>query len=74
MKEITNIDTLRRTILAVIPGVIGKRLKPDVAQAVCDASGKAISTLKLEMEYAVARKERPEIPFLQNNRQLRLKA
>lgn len=72
MKEIQNIETLRRTVLATIPLVLRKKMSPVVAKEISNAAGKAIDSVKVELEYAAARKEKPAIAFLESGRRLAL--
>lgn len=62
--EIKNIDQLRNAVLGVFGDVRAKRISIAQAKEMNNAAGKAQATIKIEYEYAAARKEMPYIPFV----------
>lgn len=62
--EIKNIDQLRIAVLGVFGDVKAKRISLTQAKEMNNAAGKAMASVKIETEYAVARKEAPSIPFM----------
>jgi hypothetical protein len=61
---INNIDDLRKELIGAF-----EMLKKDPKRAgqvgeLANTAGKVINSVKIELEYASVRKERPEIPFL----------
>jgi hypothetical protein len=55
---------LRDELIAVFRAVKAKKMATGAAKEMTNAAGKIIGTVKLELEYAALRKERPNIPFL----------
>lgn len=55
---------LREELIGVFRAVKNKQIATGVAKEMTNAAGKIIGTVKLELEYAGLRKERPNIPFL----------
>ena len=61
MKTITD---LRNELLEVFEDLKDGNVEPKVAAEMNNAAGKAINTVKVQLEYAVLRKEIPKIAFL----------
>lgn len=64
MKKPNNLNEIRRTLCEIIEGIRAQTITPDAAEAVSNASGKVIASLRVELEYRRARAERPEMPFI----------
>lgn len=62
----TSITELRTVLCETIAAVRDKTITPDAAQAVSNASGKIVASLRAELEYRRARGERPTIPFIES--------
>ena len=56
---------LRAALCETIAAVRNKTMTPDAAEAVSNASGKIIATLRVELEYRRMRGEVPRMPFLE---------
>lgn len=59
-----NSQELRDELITLFKAVKAKRVSTPVAKEMSNSAGKIIGTVKLELEYAALRKERPNIPFL----------
>lgn len=59
-----NITELREATLAVINDLRDGKIPPSVAVEMNNAIGKACMTVKLQLEYAALRKEKPDIEFM----------
>jgi hypothetical protein len=55
---------LRAVLCETISAVQAKTMPPDVAEAISNASGKIIASLRVELEYSRMRAEKPEIGFI----------
>jgi hypothetical protein len=55
---------LRAVLCETISAVQSKSMTPDAAEAISNASGKIIASLRVELEYKRMRAEKPEIAFL----------
>ena len=55
---------LRAMLCETISAVQSKSMTPDAAEAISNASGKIIASLRVELEYKRMRAEKPEIAFL----------
>ncbi len=64
MKTPTNTTELRAALCDTIADVREKKITPDAAEAISNASGKIIASLRVELEYRRQRGERPEMPFI----------
>ena len=62
--NITNTHELRATLCDTIAAVRAKTITPDAAEAVSNASGKIIASLRIELEYRRQRGEVPELEFI----------
>ena len=60
----SNITELRAVLCDTIAAVQAKEMPPDAAEAISNASGKIIASLRVELEYRRMRSEKPEIAFL----------
>jgi hypothetical protein len=58
---------LRTVLCDTIAAVQSKTLPPDAAEAISNASGKIIASLRVELEYRRMRGERPDIAFLDSH-------
>lgn len=64
MKEIKNIQELRKVLCKTLIEVKSGHCDVSQATEVNNAAGKIVQTAKLEMDYARARKETPLIEFM----------
>jgi hypothetical protein len=65
MQKITNISELRNSLLDAYESLKADPKRVVQVGELANTAGKIISSAKLELEYAQARKEKPVIPFLQ---------
>lgn len=66
MSKPANITELRDSLLDAYEWVKEDPRRANQVKEMTNAAGKAISTIKMELEYANLRKEKPEIPFLKS--------
>lgn len=59
-----NIRELRQNLSEVFSGLKSGKVNPVIAAEMNNTAGKMIGTVKVELEYAALRKEKPAIPFL----------
>lgn len=59
-----NINELTQYMLGVVQDIRLGKLDPRAAKELNNAAGKAMGTVRLQLDYAKLRKEKPEIPFL----------
>ena len=59
-----NIEEVRAELAAVFRGLKDGTIDTKVAGELTNCAGKIINTLKVELEFAAQRKETPNIPFL----------
>ena len=59
-----NITTLRVALCEVIDELRAHSITPEEAEAVSNASGKIVASLRVELEYARQRGEIPNLAFL----------
>lgn len=59
-----NITDLRNELSQVFSELKTGELKPKVATEMNNAAGKIINTVKIQLDYANLRKEKPDIPYL----------
>ncbi len=73
MKTPTTTTELRSALCETIAAVREKTMTPDAAEAISNASGKIIASLRVELEYRRMRGEVPVLPFMdsQNGRDQR---
>lgn len=64
MPQSRNIEELRQGLLDAYEWVKADPRRANQVKEMTNAAGKVISTLKVELEYAMLRKESPSIPFL----------
>jgi len=62
-----NIEGLRDELAKVFVALKNKKMEPKIAKELNNSAGKIMASLKIEMEYAAARKERPVIPYIMTN-------
>lgn len=65
MTTIQTTTELREILCETITAVREKSMPPDAAEAISNASGKIISSLRVELEYRRMRCETPQIHFIQ---------
>jgi len=58
---------LRAVLCETIAAVRAKEMTPDAAEAVSNASGKIIASLRVELEYRRMRGEVPALPFMDSH-------
>lgn len=59
-----NVTELRTELCKTFDGLRNKTVDAKVACQMNNAAGKIINTLKVQLEYAVSRKEKPSIAFM----------
>lgn len=59
-----NTKDLRDQLSAVFASLKAKRIPHNVAKELNNSAGKIMQSVKLELDYASLRKEKPEIEFL----------
>jgi hypothetical protein len=59
-----NINSLIQKEVKLYDDVLAGKVDPEVAAEANNAAGKIIGACKVQIEYAAARNEKPEIPFL----------
>lgn len=64
----TNTQELRAILCDTIAKVRGQEITPDAAEAVSNASGKIIASLRVELEYRRMRGEVPSLAFLEETK------
>ena len=65
MKAPTTTNELRVVLCDTISAVRDKSMTPDAAEAISNASGKIIASLRVELEYRRMRGEVPNLAFLE---------
>lgn len=65
MTTIKTTTELRKILCETITAVREKSMPPDAAEAISNASGKVIASLRVELEYRRMRCEVPQIDFIQ---------
>jgi len=58
---------LRAALCETIAAVRAKEMTPDAAEAISNASGKIIASLRVELEYRRMRGEVPALPFMDSH-------
>jgi len=61
----TNITTLRAALCEVIYELRSHSITPDEAEAVSNASGKIVASIRVELEYRRMRGEVPNLAFME---------
>lgn len=64
MNTPTTSTELRSALCETIAAVRDKSMPPDAADAISNASGKIIASLRVELEYRRVRGEIPDVPFM----------
>jgi hypothetical protein len=64
MPKVQTVVDLRNELLDVFHGLRDGTLSAKEAKEMNNAAGKIINSVKVELEYAHLREEKPEIPFL----------
>ena len=64
MKTPSTTTDLRTVLCETIAAVRNKTMPPDAADAISNASGKIIASLRVELEYRKMRGEVPVLPFI----------
>lgn len=67
-QKITNIEGLQNSLVKAFETVIDDPTKADQGKALANIAGKVIGGIRLQIEYSVLRKEKPNIPFLNTKR------
>lgn len=65
MKTPSTTTELRAALCETIAAVRAKEMTPDAAEAVSNASGKIIASLRVELEYRRMRGEVPTLAFME---------
>ena len=60
----SNINELRAVLCETIAAVRAKEITPDAAEAVTNASGKIVTSFRVELEYRRMRGEVPQLAFM----------
>lgn len=63
-----NSTELRTELVKVFDGLKNGTISPAIAGELNNSVGKIINSVKLDLEYAALRKEKPEIDFLKNTK------
>ena len=63
-----NTNELRGELVKVFNDLKSGAISPVIAGELNNAVGKIINSVKLDLEYAALRKEKPEINFLKNTK------
>ena len=61
----TNTSELRAVLCEIIAAVREKTITPDAAEAISNASGKIVASLRVELEYRRMRGEVPKMQFME---------
>jgi len=64
MQTPTNVEQLRKSLLTAFGWVQSNPKKATQVKEMANVAGKVISSVKVELEYALLRKETPNIAFL----------
>jgi tRNA A37 N6-isopentenylltransferase MiaA len=72
MPKITNISELRNDLLDAYESLKNDPRRVIQVAELANTSGKIISSVKLELEYAMLRQERPDIPFMDGEKKIAL--
>lgn len=59
-----NVEDLRKEAIENLEAIKDGQIKPAHASEINNSIGKIVNSLKVELEYAKLRGEKPEIPFL----------
>lgn len=65
---ITNVKQLRAALCDTIAAVRAKEITPDAAEAVSNASGKIVASIRVELEYRRMRGEVPLLGFMEGDK------
>ena len=60
-----NIETLRSILIETVTELRAGTTPPGTAEAISNASGKIIASIRLQLEYAKARGEVPKMAFME---------
>jgi len=61
---VTNIGELRNVLCDTIADVRSGEIPPQTAEAISNASGKIVASIRVELEYRRMRGETPELRFI----------
>lgn len=67
-RKALNISELREVLSESIMGIRGKTITPGEANAITNAAGKILSTVRLELEYCKLTNTKPKIELLEANK------
>jgi hypothetical protein len=68
MTKPTNTNELRAVLCETIAAVRDKTITPDAAEAISNASGKIVASLRVELEYRRMRGEVPKMQFMEGGK------
>jgi len=68
MTKPTNTKELRDVLCETIAAVRAKSITPDAAEAVSNAAGKIVASLRVELEYRRMRGEVPKMQFMEGGK------
>lgn len=60
-----NVNELRTALSSLYDDLRAKKLEPNEARELTNIAGKMIASAAVQVKYAIARKEAPEIKFLE---------
>jgi hypothetical protein len=60
-----NIESLRNILIETVSGLRAGHTTPSTAEAISNASGKIIASIRVQLEYARMRNEVPRIAFME---------
>lgn len=63
-----NIESLRNILIETVSGLRAGHTPPSTAEAISNASGKIISTIRVQLEYARMRNEVPKLSFMEDDK------
>jgi len=64
MKDVKDVKELRVSLTDVFKKLQNDKIAPEKASQLVNCAGKIIGTIRIEIEYAQAREEKPSIEFM----------
>ena len=61
-----NIESLRSILIETVSGLRAGHTTPSTAEAISNASGKIIASIRVQLEYARMRGEVPKLQFMEH--------
>ena len=61
-----NIESLRNILIETVSSLRSGQTPPATAEAISNASGKIIASIRVQLEYARMRNEVPKLAFMEN--------